>query len=106
MPTQTRAARGVEQSPIDGGIGPAGPEHTTPGHTLTETPRGTSQHSRGRSSPHGGSGERDLNMDYRSLGHQPDFSPLQLFDDPGRPIVGTITAQALHDLVDTFMTKK
>ena len=49
---------------------------------------------------------RDLNMDYRSLGHQPDFSPLQLFDDPGRPIADTITRQALHELVDTFMTKK
>ena len=86
MPTQTRAAGGVEQSSTDGGIGPVDPELTTPGHTPAETPRGTFQHSGGRSSPHGGSGERGLNMDYRSPGHQPSFSPVQLFDDADRHI--------------------
>ena len=106
MPTTTRAAGGVEQPPTDGGLGAAVPELTTPGHTPAETPRGTSQHSGGRSSPNGGSGERGLNMDYRSPGHQPSFSPIQLFDDADRPIAGTITIQALHELVNTFMANK
>ena len=106
MPAQTRAAGGVEQPPTNGDIGTVDPEITTPDHTPAETPRGTSQHSGGRSSPHGGSGERGLNMDYRSPGHQPNFSPLQLFDDTDRPIAGTITCQALHELVNTFMTNK
>ena len=106
MPTTTRAAGGVAQPPTDGGLGAAVPELTTPGHTPAETPSGTSQHSGGRPSPNGGSGEREMNMGYRSPGHQANFNPVQLFDDDDRPIAGTITTQALHDLVNTFMTNE
>ena len=95
MPTTTRAAGGVAQPPTDGGLGAAVPELSTPGHTPAETPSGTSQHSGGRPSPNGGSGEREMNMGYRSPGHQPHFSPLQLFDDPDRPTADTITGRAL-----------
>ena len=101
MPTTTRAAGGVAQPPTDGGLGAAVPELSTPGHTPAETPSGTSQHTGGRPSPNGGSGERGMNMGYRSPGHQPSFNPVQLFDDADRPIAGTITCQALHELVNT-----
>ena len=61
---------------------------------------------RGRRISRGPSGEHDLNADNRSPGQQPDLNPLQLFDDPGRPIKGTITIQALQELLQTVMTKK